>query len=179
MQLFIASLAVLFIATWLGFIVLRVDAAAEWPADLPDMPQLLFVSTGLLVLSSATIQLSLMLMRRGHRAPSAVMVLATFMLGALFMVFQAFAWFEWHGALGARWGDSEAYRFSYAAFYVLTALHGAHVVGGLIPLAWVTIRASVGAYSSERHEGLLAVTWYWHFLDVVWIVLLLTLWWGV
>ena len=60
-------------------------------------------------------------------------------------------------------------------FYVLTALHAAHVIGGLIPLIVVYIKARRGRYSRNFHPGVRYVTAYWHFLDVVWVLLFLVL----
>jgi cytochrome c oxidase subunit 3 len=60
-------------------------------------------------------------------------------------------------------------------FYVLTGLHAAHVVGGLIPLGIVIYRAGRGRYSRNFHPGVRYVTAYWHFLDVVWCVLFATI----
>ncbi|MFH1681903.1 MAG: cytochrome c oxidase subunit 3 [Candidatus Eisenbacteria bacterium] len=56
-------------------------------------------------------------------------------------------------------------------FYMLTGLHAAHVLGGLIALAVVTARAHRGAYSAADHAGIELCARYWHFLDIVWIVL--------
>ena len=53
----------------------------------------------------------------------------------------------------------------------LTALHGVHVVAGLIPMAVTTRRAYAGRYSAERHEGVTMCAMYWHFLDAVWLII--------
>jgi cytochrome c oxidase subunit 3 len=63
-------------------------------------------------------------------------------------------------------------------FFVLTGLHGAHVVGGLIPLGVVTAKALRGRYGPDRASGAIYCGMYWHFLDAVWIVLYATLWLG-
>ncbi|MFH0982206.1 MAG: cytochrome c oxidase subunit 3 [Planctomycetota bacterium] len=60
------------------------------------------------------------------------------------------------------------YMFS---FYLLTGLHGAHVIGGLVPLTVVTTKAFRGRYTRDYYPGVKYVAMYWHFLDVVWLVM--------
>jgi cytochrome c oxidase subunit 3 len=57
-------------------------------------------------------------------------------------------------------------------FYLLTGLHAAHVVGGLVPLGIVIHRAREREYSSSRYEGVRFCVWYWHYLGLIWLVLL-------
>jgi heme/copper-type cytochrome/quinol oxidase subunit 3 len=59
----------------------------------------------------------------------------------------------------------------YAVVVSLVVLHALHVIGGLIPLAVTTVRAFRGRYDHEVHEGVTLCAMYWHFLDIVWIVL--------
>ena len=56
-------------------------------------------------------------------------------------------------------------------FYVLTGLHAAHVIGGLVPLVVVTVNSAYGRYSSVFSAGVRQIAIYWHFLGVVWLVL--------
>ncbi|MCZ6542722.1 MAG: cytochrome c oxidase subunit 3, partial [Planctomycetota bacterium] len=65
--------------------------------------------------------------------------------------------------------------FVLTGFYVLTGVHALHVIGGLIPLAAVTIRSFRNRYSSTDHAAVRYCAMYWHFLDGVWIVLFATL----
>ena len=66
-----------------------------------------------------------------------------------------------------------------SAFFTMTGFHGAHVLGGLILLTLILYRAARGQFSSQHHVGVAAVTLYWHFVDVVWIFLLIVLYIGV
>jgi cytochrome c oxidase subunit 3 len=66
-----------------------------------------------------------------------------------------------------------------SAFFTMTGFHGAHVLGGLILLTLILYRATRGQFDSRNHVGPAAVTLYWHFVDVVWIFLLLILYIGV
>ena len=63
-------------------------------------------------------------------------------------------------------------------FYVLTALHALHVLGGILPMAVVTRNALQHRYTPENHRGVTYVGMYWHFLDVAWLGLYATLWWA-
>ena len=63
-------------------------------------------------------------------------------------------------------------------FYVLTALHVLHIIGGLFALGVVTRHASEGLYDAARHNGIVLCAMYWHSLDVIWIALYATLWFG-
>jgi cytochrome c oxidase subunit 3 len=62
-----------------------------------------------------------------------------------------------------------------AFFYMLSAIHGAHVLGGLGALAWTLRKALKGAYSAHQYRGLSHVAIYWHFVGAIWIYLLLLL----
>jgi cytochrome c oxidase subunit 3 len=57
-------------------------------------------------------------------------------------------------------------------FYLLTGLHAAHVLGGFVPLGIVLHRAGEREYSSSRYDGVRFCVWYWHYLGVIWLVLL-------
>jgi heme/copper-type cytochrome/quinol oxidase subunit 3 len=59
--------------------------------------------------------------------------------------------------------------------YVLSFLHVLHVIGGLVPLVWVTLRSRAARYTAEDHEGITVVAMYWHFLGVVWLGILAVL----
>ncbi|MCA9297270.1 MAG: heme-copper oxidase subunit III [Phycisphaerales bacterium] len=177
--LFIASLAVLFISMWIGFAIMRFETASTWPVDLPHVPAALWLSTVVLLVSSGTAQHALKAIRRDKATTAGLALLATFALGLMFLAIQTFCWFWWHAEIASRWDGSTAERFALAAFYILTAMHALHVIGGLGPMVWVMRKLGRGAYTADQHTGVTAITWYWHFLDVVWIVLMLTLWFGV
>ena len=66
-------------------------------------------------------------------------------------------------------------RYLLTSFYVLTGIHAAHIVGGLIPLIIVATRATTGRYTPAYYPGVRYTAMYWHFLDVVWLTLFVTL----
>ncbi len=81
---------------------------------------------------------------------------------------QTINWLEFYHALPAGTNISGAYL---AGFYILTALHALHVIGGLFPLAFVIRNAKRGQYSRNFHPGVRYSTIYWHFLDAIWLLL--------
>jgi cytochrome c oxidase subunit 3 len=175
---FIASLVMLFGATVTGFIVIR-NTDLAWPEDLPALPAVLWVSTLVLIVSSITMQAALNGIRRGDVGRLGLGLVATLSLGTVFLLLQAWSWWTWRASLLASTTDDEAQAFALSAFYVLTGVHGLHVIGGLVALTVVGILALRGVYTSTRHVGVASCTVYWHFLGVVWLFLFPTLLFGV
>ncbi len=177
MKLFLVSLAMLFGASLLGFLIIRIQLADVWPDDLPALPGLLWVGTAMLLASSGTIQLALNAARTekagGNLLP--LWLAITLILGLGFIFAQALSWRDVLSAMETAWLGSEQYRFALASFYVLSGIHGLHVIGGLLPMAVITKRAVRGRYSAEDYAGVAYCAMYWHFLDGVWVLLFATL----
>lgn len=166
MNLFLVSLGVLFAASIVGYLVVRGRAEQWQPAGSSDLPSQLWLSTVALLTSSMTIHSALRAVRLGRSRRVYHALLATLVLGFVFLGLQVVAWLDFVAA-GVTAGSS-LYAFT---FYVFTALHGFHVVGGLIPLGVTAWQARQGKYSAGSHAGIVYVSMYWHFLDAVWIVL--------
>ncbi len=171
MKLFLLSLGMLFAASMIGYTVIRLRTTADVRIHLPG---LLWVSTAVILISSFAIQGALSAVRDGRMTVFRRALLAGFALSLVFLAVQAPALMQVlrdHAALRAR----EVYL--YALIFFLILLHAAHVVGGLVPLGIVTVRAqrNPAAYTPQRHGTVRAVTMYWHFLDGVWIVMFLLL----
>jgi heme/copper-type cytochrome/quinol oxidase subunit 3 len=173
MRLLIASLAVLFAASITGYIVVRTRAEVWPPAGMPALPSGLWLSTVLIVLSSVTMAWAVAGIRRDRQRPLRLGLLLTFLLGLAFLASQTVNWFGLVAA-DVRPG-ANLYAFT---FFVLTWLHALHVVGGLVPLGLVTARAWRGGYTAGFHPGVEYTAMYWHFLDVVWLVLFAVLYLG-
>ncbi|MCP3902749.1 MAG: heme-copper oxidase subunit III [Planctomycetes bacterium] len=175
MLLFLISLGILFAATVVGFIVVRVQLSqrALWPDELPPLPWGLWVATGVILLSSVTMQRALVL-GRDERAANVHAVRRalgwTLGLGVAFVAIQAWCWFEWFGVVRDNWERSEQWRFALTGFFLLSGLHAAHVCGGLIGLVTATAPANVSD-AARRRRRLESCAMYWHFLAVVWLVL--------
>ncbi len=171
MALLLLTLAVLFISLAIGAVVIRLQLTdrGQWPTDLPRLPLGMVFSSVVLIVSSVTMHGALGAVRRGDSEKAASRILATFILGAAFLAIQIAGWWTWLDALGARWDQSQAYRFALAGYYVLTGLHAMHVLGGLLALGIASYRATHGGYTATDHRGLIACGSYWHFLLIVWL----------
>nr|BAL54898.1 cytochrome c oxidase subunit III [uncultured Acetothermia bacterium]BAL60034.1 cytochrome c oxidase subunit III [Candidatus Acetothermum autotrophicum] len=150
--LFLAVATMVFAALISAYIVRM--GSSDWHS-LPK-PGLLWVNTAILLLSSAAFHWALVADRQGHIRSVRLGVVAGAVLSALFFVGQVWAWLVLQ-KLGYFLSANPSSSF----FYLLTAVHGAHLLGGLIVAAW-TVR------TRERLQ--LFVT-YWHFLTAVWVVL--------
>ena len=176
MWVFIAVVAMIFLACILGYLVVRFDQppGREWmPSGTPPLPPALLLSTGILLVSSWSVQLAVRAARVGRQEQLVHSLGATLALAVLFLVVQALAWAElWKAQATLRSG---LYAWT---FYVLTGTHALHVIGGLPPLAVALAKARAGRYSPQEHAGVVLCAMYWHALDAIWVVLYGTLWAG-
>jgi cytochrome c oxidase subunit III len=136
----------------------------DW-RPLPQ-PTLLGVNTALLVLASVAMQWAVRGARRGDAGAVHTGLLLGGLLAVGFLVGQAVVWKQLHGA-GYALADSVAAAF----FYLLTGVHGVHVLGGLV--AWVRAwaRTRRGAEPARIRLGVELCALYWHFLLVIWVAL--------
>ena len=159
---------VMLFAAFTSALVVRKGLSEDWVST--PMPRVLWLNTLLLLASSAALELS----RRGltKRAGSqfASWLYATAGLGVLFMGGQYLAWRE----LAAR-GVYLATNPSSSFFYLFTAAHALHLLGGIIALFYVVARAQAIAAGLERRTALDVTAIYWHFMDGLWIYILLLL----
>jgi cytochrome c oxidase subunit 3 len=170
MLVFLLSLSVLFLASIIGYLVVR-SRAAEWPPPgSPKLPAGLWVSTVIILVSSGTIQSALRSVRRNRLGALIGFMLMTLLLAVVFLVSQAVNW-AWLMGIQAT-TQAELYLFT---FYLLTGLHAAHVIGGVVLLSVVTAKAFRGRYSPRHHPGVRYAAMYWHFLDGVWLVMFVLL----
>jgi cytochrome c oxidase subunit III len=169
--LFIVSEAMLFGAFFASYFFLRVVAAEgqPWPPDGFEIPVAVAgVNTAILVSSSFTVHWALESVRRENRRGLILGLAATFLLGATFLFIQLNEYV--HVGFSAR---DEAFG---SIFYGLTGLHGAHVTVGLVLLAFANIRAWRGHFgpAAKDHLGVEVSGIYWHFVDVMWIIVFTT-----
>jgi cytochrome c oxidase subunit III len=167
MLLFIISETMVFAAFFTAYFFIRVAEGDPWPApgtQLPVIPTL--INTAILVSSSFTMHWAQTGIRKGNRNALKAGMLTTFLLGATFLFLQVNEYIH----LGFAPQDAA----QQTIFYSLTGLHGAHVVVGLILLLIVNIRSFRGHYSSEQHRGVEVPGIYWHFVDIMWIIVFVT-----
>ena len=168
--LFIASEVMLFGAFFSAYFFARVGTGPEtWPPEPYELPvYLALLNTIILVTSSFTMHWALQSIKRDHRAGLIAGLALTFLLGSTFLAIQIREY--------SRLGFAPHDLAFGSTFYGLTGLHGAHVFVGLNLLLYALIRAVRGHYSSppEKHLGVEIPGIYWHFVDVMWIVVYTT-----
>jgi cytochrome c oxidase subunit 3 len=166
MWIFLATLTVLFLAAIVGYLVVRVRATAWPPPGMPRLPGGLWLATLLLVGASATIQRALVSIRAGQLRRTNQWLAATLALGSTFLIVQSWNW--WGLIRLHAMAASNLYAFT---FFMLTGLHAAHAIGGIVLLAVVFARSRGGHYGSGHHPGVTYAAMYWHFLDAMWLLL--------
>jgi cytochrome c oxidase subunit 3 len=168
MFLFIASEIMLFGSFFTVYFFDRVvNNAHPWPPEPYHRPVFVAgVNTLILVTSSFTMHWADTSIKKGNRAGLQAGLVLTLLLGLTFLLTQVI---EYH-RLGFNTSDGA---FA-ATFFGLTGLHGAHVFVGLSILAVMTVRAFRGHFSPEHHHGVEIGGIYWHFVDVMWIVVYVT-----
>jgi len=167
MFLFIASEIMLFGSFVTIYFFVRVVNGTPWPTPPFHIPVFVaFVNTCILVTSSFTMHWALQSVKRGNVFGLRAGLLLTFLMGLTFLITQAIE----YSRIGFNTGDG-----AFATiFFCLTGLHGAHVFVGLTILAFMTTRAFRGHFSPEHHHGVEIGGIYWHFVDVMWIVVYTT-----
>lgn len=170
-KLFIASLVFVFGASILLYVLLMTSQEPPDVAVMPIVRNGLILSTALIVVSSLTLSWSTKAIRADDAGACAKWLKVTLGLGLLFMVSQSLNWWQMIDA-----GLEFDFNNRHAAFFVvLTVLHLLHVIGGLVRLFPVTARARRGVYSAASHEPVTNVALYWHFLDIVWVLMLIAI----
>jgi cytochrome c oxidase subunit 3 len=134
------------------------------------LPPVVWANTVVLILSSAAVELARRAVRADAHAAVQRWLLVAAVLGGLFLGGQVGAW----RILSAQ-GVFLSTQAHAAFFYMLSAIHGAHVLGGQVALGWTLIRARRGAYTSAQYRGLAHTAIYWHFVGGVWLYLLFLL----
>jgi len=167
MFLFIASEIMLFGSFFTAYFFVRVAAGTPWPTPGHHLPVFIAgLNTIILVSSSFTVHWALQAIKRGNRAGLQAGLSLTFLLGLTFLLTQISEY--------ARIGFAPYTDAFGTVFFCLTGLHGAHVFVGLLLLLAATIRSFRGHYSSDEHLGVEIPGIYWHFVDVMWIVVYTT-----
>lgn len=160
--------------------------AVLWPEFIPEWPLLLtpggiktsamswfglpLINTLVLLSSSITLYVAHRLLQNNRRNELMFWLGATVLLGVTFLVLQVLEYHHAYQELALTF-DSGIYGNT---FFLLTGFHGAHVILGTLLLMVMWFRVQRGDFSSAQHFGFQAASWYWHFVDGVWLVLFLT-----
>lgn len=130
-------------------------------------------NTLILLTSGVTVTLAHHALKAAHRGALLFWLGATVLLGCLFLYFQATEYIHAYTELNLTLGSG----IYGSTFFMLTGFHGFHVTLGAIMLAVVAGRCLSGHFDSKRHFAFEAVAWYWHFVDVVWLLLFVVVYW--
>ncbi len=148
------------------------DFVAAWPTAGPAAAETIeklgawglpAYNTLILLISGATLTYAHWGLMKNNRKQLTIGLMLTIALGVLFLYLQAHEYSE-----AAFTMSSGIYG---STFYMLTGFHGLHVTMGTIMLAIILFRVFKGHFDSHDHFGFEAVAWYWHFVDVVWLLL--------
>ena len=135
------------------------------PKDIIDPWHLPLINTILLVSSSVTVTIAHHALRKDHRGALKFWLGLTILLGISFLILQAYEYHEAYTELGLTLGSG----IYGATFFMLTGFHGAHVTMGTLILIVMLVRIMRGHFNPDKHFGFEAASWYWHFVDVVWV----------
>jgi cytochrome c oxidase subunit 3 len=163
----LSSELMFFSGLFAAYFTLRAQSAV-WPPRGVDLDTVsATLATVLLVASSGTMQLGVRAVARDDRRAFLGWLGATFALGTIFVLSQARDWDRLHLSVAAN-----AYG---SAFYLMTGFHGLHVIGGLLAMVVVAGRASSPTFGADNLPAVEMLSYYWHFVDVVWIGLWATI----
>ena len=155
-----------------AYIVISTNGVIEWKPF--DLPKAVLVSTFLILTSSVTYQFAQKSLYKDNQTTAKDWLLATTVFGGMFIASQLMAWLQ----LVQRGVYMESNPYA-GFFYILTAVHALHVIGGIIALGYILLRTwqptDSDAELVQRKQISTSVGWYWHFLDGLWIVLVLLL----
>lgn len=180
MMLFLAALFMLFAASMVGYVLIRLAASQDVasyqgqpprigvPLGTLSLPKGLWVSTLLMILTSVAMHAALRAIRIDNRPLFRKLLVASCLLAVGFVAVQTpCLWM----LISEHWVMLEQRVALYGMVFVFILLHALHVIGGLIPLGIVTRKAFRDAYSPTDHNTVSYTVLYWHFLDGVWIVM--------
>ncbi|MCH6585081.1 MAG: cytochrome c oxidase subunit 3 [Proteobacteria bacterium] len=172
---------------WLGDLehkILWPDFVGQWPTSGPGITDkftpmdawgLPAINTALLLSSGVTVTWAHWALKLNKRSQLKWGLFLTILLGVLFISFQAYEYGHAYSELNLKLSTG-AYG---ATFFMLTGFHGFHVTLGAIMLTVIYFRVLAGHFKPEHHFAFEGVSWYWHFVDVVWLGLFIFVYWLV
>jgi cytochrome c oxidase subunit 3 len=159
-----------------GFVYYFFVRTGSWAAEMPEplLSPLIAANTAILILSSITLHFGHVALRKGNHKRFVRLLGVTLLLAIIFLGGQGLEYYEFlvHEGFSLETGVFGS------AFYGLTGLHGLHVSLGAVLLAILFFRGLYGHYSAEKHTSVSTVSMYWHFVDVVWVFLVVVVYVG-
>ena len=132
------------------------------------------LNTAILLSSGVTITIAHHALKANKRGMLALFLGLTFLLGFIFLGFQAYEYTHAYTELNLKLSTAGMYG---STFFMLTGFHGLHVTIGAIMLTVIWFRCLQGHFTPARHFAFEGVAWYWHFVDVVWLGLFIFVYW--
>ncbi len=167
LMVFVGSEIMFFAALFAAYFTFKGNAL-EWPGLTTEGHPIEKLDVGyaagltvLLVSSSITLQAAILAIRRNWKIMSAGLIGLTILIGLVFVAGQANEW--------------RALEFSIkdgvypSLFFTITGFHGLHVIGGIVGMFFLMPKAVAGVFSADNHVMLESVSFYWHFVDVIWL----------
>jgi cytochrome c oxidase subunit III len=169
--IWLSSELMFFAGLFAMYFTVRAAHPGDWPMEPTelDVPYALVV-TLVLVSSSVTCQFGVFSAERGDVYGLRRWFLLTFVLGLIFILGQAN---EYRSLVDE--GTTISSTGYGSVFYLTTGFHGLHVIGGLIAFVYMLARSAMGRFTPAQATSAIVVSYYWHFVDVVWIGLFSTI----
>jgi len=170
---------------WLGDLdnkLLWPEFKSAWPSAGPYLPPqftpmgawgIPALNTALLLTSGITVTYAHWALKEGKRGALIGGLAATVLLGFVFLGFQIYEYVHAYQDLNLKLTSG----IFGSTFFMLTGFHGFHVTLGAVMLTVILFRCMAGHFTPENHFGFEAVAWYWHFVDVVWLLLFVFVYW--
>ncbi len=170
--LFLASLLVFFVSSILLY-GLYAWSRRDDPIRSTPLPATFVISTVCLLLISGLLHWATRTIRRDRWTKTGILLIGANVAAIVFVGLQVWSMFDLLDSTVAKHGSG---RGVMGMVIVLAFLHALHVAGGIISLGIVGVRSMMGRYDHERHFAVDFAAQYWHFLDIVWIIMLLAFW---
>ena len=168
MILFLISLTMLFLAAITAYLVIRLTSSRSPRPGTLHLPHILWISTILVISVSVAMTQAVRTLRRERQQSFIGWIWIAIVLALGFLAVQAPAMAELlreHARLRS------AGLFLYGLVFALILLHALHVLGGMVALGIVAAQAHRGRYDHERYQPVRHAAMYWHFLDIIWILM--------
>ncbi len=168
MLLIIINEAVIFASLLASYFYLRFNSPM-WPPAGIKMPELIFsgINTAILIISSVFMQWGVSSIRKDRPGTMRLALLIGLVLGLIFLAIQVYEYTQL---------DFKPMDNAYGSlFWTITGIHFTHVVVGILMNVYIQIRAFFHHFNAEHHQGVENIVMYWHFVDVVWIFIFISL----
>ena len=188
---FLSGLGMLFGSVMLGYIFIRLSHQGDVQFGSLALPRSLWLSSALVVCASITVQIAFRAIKNERQTALRLWLLVTLFIGVLFCAIQTpslgslvrlhFEQMRLFQASGGGGFDNGVYTGTlrpqtfFGIIFTLILVHAIHVIGGLIFLVFVIRGSLLSLYDHEYHNPVKHVAMYWHFLDVVWIIMFFTI----